>query len=141
MRPGMRKIALAALLLAIAPAAEAQSVKAGVEAWQSADYDSAVKIWRPLAEAGDADAGGGTVGDDDTGLPRLQRRLEHVARDAGIFTDQKNITFCLIVTQGLSGCPAQLHNKIGGDRRFADFPDSAPGAFRAFDLRHGLEAA
>ncbi len=52
----MRKIALAALLLAIAPEAEAQSVKAGVEAWQSADYDSAVKIWRPLAEAGDADA-------------------------------------------------------------------------------------
>jgi hypothetical protein len=27
------------------------------------------------------------------------------------------------------------------NRRFADFPDSAPGAFRAFDLRHGLEAA
>jgi uncharacterized protein len=52
----MRKIALAALLLAIAPAAEAQSVKAGVEAWQRAEYESAVKIWRPLAEAGDADA-------------------------------------------------------------------------------------
>ncbi len=56
MRPGMRKIALAALLLAVAPAAEAQSVKAGVEAWQRAEYESAVKIWRPLAEAGDADA-------------------------------------------------------------------------------------
>ena len=52
----MRKIVLAALLLAIAPAAEAQSVKAGVEAWQRAEYESAVKIWRPLAEAGDADA-------------------------------------------------------------------------------------
>ena len=52
----MRKIAFAALLLAIAPAAEAQSVKAGVEAWQRAEYESAVKIWRPLAEAGDADA-------------------------------------------------------------------------------------
>jgi hypothetical protein len=26
------------------------------------------------------------------------------------------------------------------NRRFADFPDSAPGAFRAFDLRHGLAA-
>lgn len=56
MRRGMPKIALAALLLAMATAAEAQSVKAGIEAWQSADYDSAVKIWRPLAEAGDADA-------------------------------------------------------------------------------------
>ena len=52
----MRKIALVALLLATATAAEAQSVKAGIEAWQRADYDSAVKIWRPLAEAGDADA-------------------------------------------------------------------------------------
>src|SRR5688500_13457473 len=56
MRPVMRKIALAALLLAIAPAAAAQSVKAGVEAWQRAEYESAVKIWRPLAEAGDTDA-------------------------------------------------------------------------------------
>ncbi|HVI06581.1 MAG TPA: tetratricopeptide repeat protein, partial [Sphingomicrobium sp.] len=34
----------------------AQSVKAGIEAWQRADYTSAVAIWRPLAEAGDADA-------------------------------------------------------------------------------------
>ena len=56
MRPGMRKIALAALLLAMATAADAQSVKAGVEAWQREEYESAVKIWRPLAEAGDADA-------------------------------------------------------------------------------------
>lgn len=56
MRPGMRKIALTALLLAMATNADAQSVKAGIEAWQRADYDSAVKIWRPLAEAGDADA-------------------------------------------------------------------------------------
>ncbi len=27
------------------------------------------------------------------------------------------------------------------NRRFADFPDTAPGALRAFDLRQGLEAA
>ena len=27
------------------------------------------------------------------------------------------------------------------NRRFADFPDSAPGAVRAFDLRQGLDAA
>ena len=34
----------------------AQSVKAGIEAWQKADYARAVEIWRPLAENGDADA-------------------------------------------------------------------------------------
>lgn len=34
----------------------AQSVKAGIEAWQHADYDHAVAIWRPLAQKGDADA-------------------------------------------------------------------------------------
>jgi cell division septation protein DedD len=31
-------------------------VKAGIDAWQHADYAKAVAIWRPLAEAGDADA-------------------------------------------------------------------------------------
>ncbi|MCH8615285.1 SPOR domain-containing protein [Sphingomonas sp. SM33] len=35
---------------------QAQSVKAGIDAWQQADYAKAVSIWRPLAEAGDADA-------------------------------------------------------------------------------------
>lgn len=45
----------AALLLTSAPAA-AQSVKAGIEAWQRNDYPGAVAIWRPLAEQGDADA-------------------------------------------------------------------------------------
>jgi hypothetical protein len=34
----------------------AQSVKAGIEAWQKADYSAAVAIWRPLAEKGDPDA-------------------------------------------------------------------------------------
>jgi TPR repeat protein len=34
----------------------AQSVKAGIEAWQRADYSAAVAIWRPLAQGGDADA-------------------------------------------------------------------------------------
>lgn len=52
----MRNIALMALLLAAAAPAHAQSVTAGIEAWQRADYEAAVKIWRPLAEAGDADA-------------------------------------------------------------------------------------
>jgi TPR repeat protein len=47
--------ALAAVLILAAPA-HAQSVKAGIEAWQRSDYARAVAIWRPLAEAGDADA-------------------------------------------------------------------------------------
>ena len=42
-------------LLWAAPAS-AQNVKAGIEAWQGADYAKAVAVWRPLAEAGDADA-------------------------------------------------------------------------------------
>ncbi len=52
----MRKLALATALLAIAVPAPAQSVKAGIDAWQRADYPAAVAIWRPLAEADDADA-------------------------------------------------------------------------------------
>lgn len=31
-------------------------VKSGVEAWERGEFDSAVKQWRPLAIAGDADA-------------------------------------------------------------------------------------
>jgi TPR repeat protein len=52
----MRYIALIAVLLVMAAAANAQTVKSGIEAWQGADYEAAVRIWRPLAEAGDADA-------------------------------------------------------------------------------------
>jgi cell division septation protein DedD len=44
------------LILALSAPAAAQTVKAGIEAWQRADYSSAVAIWRPLAEKGDADA-------------------------------------------------------------------------------------
>ena len=49
---------LVAAMLAAALSAplSAQSVKAGIDAWQRADYPSAVAIWRPLAEGGDADA-------------------------------------------------------------------------------------
>jgi TPR repeat protein len=42
--------------LCLAAPASAQSVKAGIDAWQRGDYVSAVAIWRPLADAGDADA-------------------------------------------------------------------------------------
>ncbi|HEY8591329.1 MAG TPA: SPOR domain-containing protein [Sphingomicrobium sp.] len=46
----------AAAIIGMAVPVSAQSVKAGVEAWQHADYAGAVAAWRPLAEAGDADA-------------------------------------------------------------------------------------
>lgn len=46
----------AALLIASAAPLSAQSVRAGINAWQRADYSGAVAIWRPLAEKGDADA-------------------------------------------------------------------------------------
>jgi uncharacterized protein len=51
-----RYLVAAALVLASPAALSAQSVKAGIEAWQRADYADAVAIWRPLAEKGDADA-------------------------------------------------------------------------------------
>ena len=46
----------AALLIASAGSVSAQSVRAGIDAWQKSDYSGAVAIWRPLAEKGDADA-------------------------------------------------------------------------------------
>src|SRR3954447_4846469 len=51
-----RYLVAAMLLLASPSVLPAQSVKAGIEAWQRADYSAAVAIWRPLAENGDADA-------------------------------------------------------------------------------------
>lgn len=56
MRVTMRKFAWISVLLAMAAPVAAQSVKAGIDAWQRADYAAAVGIWRPLAEADDADA-------------------------------------------------------------------------------------
>lgn len=54
----MRYKCLVAVILAVAVCGPlpAQSVKAGIEAWQKADYSAAVAIWRPLADKGDADA-------------------------------------------------------------------------------------
>ena len=46
----------ALLILATSSPLSAQSVKAGIEAWQKGDYAAGVAIWRPLAEKGDADA-------------------------------------------------------------------------------------
>ena len=48
-------IVIGASLVWAAPLS-AQSVRAGINAWQKGDYVSAVAIWRPLAEAGDPDA-------------------------------------------------------------------------------------
>jgi len=47
---------LAAAALAIAAPLAAQTVEAGVAAWQHGDYDRAVAAWQPLAAHGDADA-------------------------------------------------------------------------------------
>lgn len=52
----MRKLLLGLAIGAMALPAAAQSVRAGIEAWQKGDTAAAVAIWRPLAEAGDADA-------------------------------------------------------------------------------------
>jgi cell division septation protein DedD len=52
----MRKLLLGLIIGAAAFPAAAQSVRAGIEAWQKGDTAGAVAIWRPLAEAGDADA-------------------------------------------------------------------------------------
>ena len=66
----MRTLILALALLAVpvapaiaaskmakgSPAQTQASVKEGVESWTRGDYPSAIKVWRPLAIAGDADA-------------------------------------------------------------------------------------
>jgi cell division septation protein DedD len=46
--------AVVAALFTLSPAHA--DVKAGVDAWQAGNYGAAVTAWRPLAEAGDADA-------------------------------------------------------------------------------------
>lgn len=53
----MRAMLLAIGLAVAAPAlAQDNPVKAGVDAWQAGDYATAVRKWRPSADAGDADA-------------------------------------------------------------------------------------
>ena len=49
-------LAIAAVGLVGQGPAAAQTVRAGIEAWQRSDYAAAVAIWRPLAEKGNADA-------------------------------------------------------------------------------------
>ena len=52
----LRKLLVALAIAAWAVPASAQSVRAGIDAWQKGDATGAVAIWRPLAERGDADA-------------------------------------------------------------------------------------
>lgn len=50
-------LAVASLAIAVPTLAEApKTVADGIDAWAHADYATAVAIWRPLAEKGDADA-------------------------------------------------------------------------------------
>ena len=52
-----RKLLLgAAALLACTAPVSAQDVQSGIAAWQAGDYNAAVQQWRPLADAGNADA-------------------------------------------------------------------------------------
>lgn len=52
----MRKPLLVLAIGFLALPASAQTVRAGIEAWQKGDTTGAVAIWRPLAQKGDADA-------------------------------------------------------------------------------------
>jgi len=52
----MRTLLLALAIGISSQTAPAQSVRAGIDAWQKGDATAAVAIWRPLAEKGDADA-------------------------------------------------------------------------------------
>ena len=51
-----RLVIAAAVLLGTSAPLCAQSVTAGITAWQHSDYEGAVRIWQPLAEKGDPDA-------------------------------------------------------------------------------------
>ena len=52
----MTRVVLAALPLFLATTAWSGDYKAGLAAFNSADYDKALAEWQPLADAGDADA-------------------------------------------------------------------------------------
>ena len=51
-----RMLAAIGAMLVLATPAQAESVRAGVEAWQKGDHAAAIAIWGPLAAKGDADA-------------------------------------------------------------------------------------
>jgi len=105
------RIFVSAAFLAFAAPATAQSVKAGIDAWQRGDYPRAVSVWRPLAEAGDADAAF-NVGQAyrlgrgvDLDLATAQNWLETAARKG--HTDAQTTLGLLLFQNG---------NRIGGLR-------------------------
>ncbi|MCB2014762.1 MAG: SPOR domain-containing protein [Sphingobium sp.] len=51
-----RTVAIVLALTAFSPCPVWADVKGGVDAWAQGDYGRAVAIWKPLADAGDADA-------------------------------------------------------------------------------------
>lgn len=55
MKPGIQFLA-SGLALALAATPAVADVKAGVDAWSAGDFETAVREWRDLAEAGDPDA-------------------------------------------------------------------------------------
>jgi uncharacterized protein len=111
MRKSGWRIFVSAALLACAAPATAQNVKAGIDAWQQGDYPRAISVWRPLAEAGDADAafnlgqayrlGRGV----DLDLSTAQNWLETAARKG--HTDAQTTLGLLLFQNG---------NRIGGLR-------------------------
>jgi hypothetical protein len=52
----LKHLVAATMVLGTSAPGFAQSVNAGIDAWQKADYAGAVAIWRPLADQGNADA-------------------------------------------------------------------------------------
>jgi tetratricopeptide (TPR) repeat protein len=48
--------AAAAAAISIGAGSAFADVRAGIEAWRAGNYEAAIREWRPLAEAGDADA-------------------------------------------------------------------------------------
>ena len=95
------------LILASELAAAAQSVKAGIEAWQKGDYAAAVAIWRPLAEQGDADA----AVQPRPGLSPRARRADQPVGGADMVRTRRQ--------PGPSRC--------AGDTWPADVPERRPG--------------
>ena len=68
-----------ALLALTGAGTAAADVPAGIAAWQAGDYARAVAEWRPLAEAGDADAqfNLGQAYRLGRGVPQAVERLKH----------------------------------------------------------------
>ena len=100
-------LALAVALLATAAApVEAGDVRAGLAAYERGDFTQARRIWRPLAEAGDAQAqyNLGVLFDEGRGRPadRVQARLWWLkAAEQGLALAQHNLASLHIAGDGV----------------------------------------